>query len=308
MNDDIRHTPTHDELDDLAVYALDAHDPDDATAIESYLLAQPGAAPPGAGAPRRRRRLRRGRNGRRRAAARPPRPGPDSRSGRPSRQAGRSAPRPSPPPSPFRRPSRSIGPSSSGACRTCGRPHARRLVRPVDPPEFAGWTVHDVVAHLAANATLLAHRSTCRSPASPRPPATTRPAPPPPRPATTAAAVGCDRRVAAAARRRRPAVAALEGGGTAPELAEDRLVGGPHADRLGAHGPGVRDVDAHRRHPPCARPPDATATAPALRTMTRPGLRADAAHAGGTGPAAARARSCGCGSPTSPTRVGRRPR
>jgi uncharacterized protein (TIGR03083 family) len=28
--------------------------------------------------------------------------------------------------------------------------------RPVDPPEFAGWTVHDVVAHLAANATLVA--------------------------------------------------------------------------------------------------------------------------------------------------------
>ena len=41
MNDD---TPTHDELDDLAVYALDAHDPGNATAIESYLLAQPGAA------------------------------------------------------------------------------------------------------------------------------------------------------------------------------------------------------------------------------------------------------------------------
>jgi uncharacterized protein (TIGR03083 family) len=28
--------------------------------------------------------------------------------------------------------------------------------RPVDPPEFAGWTVHDVVVHLAANETLLA--------------------------------------------------------------------------------------------------------------------------------------------------------
>jgi uncharacterized protein (TIGR03083 family) len=28
--------------------------------------------------------------------------------------------------------------------------------RPVDPPEFAGWTVHDVAAHLAANATLVA--------------------------------------------------------------------------------------------------------------------------------------------------------
>jgi uncharacterized protein (TIGR03083 family) len=26
----------------------------------------------------------------------------------------------------------------------------------IDPPEFAGWTVHDVTAHLAANATLLA--------------------------------------------------------------------------------------------------------------------------------------------------------
>ena len=29
-------------------------------------------------------------------------------------------------------------------------------VRPVDPPELAGWTVHDVVVHLMANATLLA--------------------------------------------------------------------------------------------------------------------------------------------------------
>jgi uncharacterized protein (TIGR03083 family) len=28
--------------------------------------------------------------------------------------------------------------------------------RPVDPPEFAGWTVHDVVVHLVANQTLLA--------------------------------------------------------------------------------------------------------------------------------------------------------
>jgi uncharacterized protein (TIGR03083 family) len=31
-------------------------------------------------------------------------------------------------------------------------------VRPVDPPELVGWTVHDVAVHLAANATLLAVR------------------------------------------------------------------------------------------------------------------------------------------------------
>jgi uncharacterized protein (TIGR03083 family) len=30
--------------------------------------------------------------------------------------------------------------------------------RPVDPPEFAGWTVHDVVVHLVANESLLAHQ------------------------------------------------------------------------------------------------------------------------------------------------------
>jgi uncharacterized protein (TIGR03083 family) len=30
--------------------------------------------------------------------------------------------------------------------------------RPVDPPEMAGWTVHDVVVHLAANESLLAHQ------------------------------------------------------------------------------------------------------------------------------------------------------
>ena len=29
-------------------------------------------------------------------------------------------------------------------------------VRPVDPPELAGWTVHDVVVHVAANESLLA--------------------------------------------------------------------------------------------------------------------------------------------------------
>jgi uncharacterized protein (TIGR03083 family) len=31
-------------------------------------------------------------------------------------------------------------------------------VRPVDPPEFAGWTVHDVVVHLVANESLLAEQ------------------------------------------------------------------------------------------------------------------------------------------------------
>jgi uncharacterized protein (TIGR03083 family) len=31
-------------------------------------------------------------------------------------------------------------------------------VHPVDPPEFAGWTVHDVVVHLVANESLLAHQ------------------------------------------------------------------------------------------------------------------------------------------------------
>ena len=30
--------------------------------------------------------------------------------------------------------------------------------RPVDPTEFAGWTVHDVVVHLVANESLLAHQ------------------------------------------------------------------------------------------------------------------------------------------------------
>jgi uncharacterized protein (TIGR03083 family) len=30
--------------------------------------------------------------------------------------------------------------------------------RPVDPPEFAGWTVHDVVIHLVANESLLAYQ------------------------------------------------------------------------------------------------------------------------------------------------------
>ena len=39
--------------------------------------------------------------------------------------------------------------------------------RPVDPPELAGWTVHDVAVHLAANQSLLADRLGVPVPAIP---------------------------------------------------------------------------------------------------------------------------------------------
>ena len=150
MNDDI---PTPEDLDDLAVYALDAHDPDEAADIESYLLTNapaadwerdlrdaagaygaaetPEAAPP----PGLRDRVLAAA-----LAARPP--------GEPAGTACAAAELP----------------SSVEVARIEQRRSTRFLrdlrpqdwSAPVDPPEFAGWTVHDVVVHLAANAAMLA--------------------------------------------------------------------------------------------------------------------------------------------------------
>lgn len=145
MND---RTPTPDEatLDDLAVYALDAHDPDDTTAIESHLLARPGAA-------RWEQALRdaAGALGAAGAHEVDPPAGLRERVLAAARQ--------------HRPPDRPEGGASPVAIH---RVELVRLLfllrglspddwtRPVDPPEFAGWSVHDVVVHLLANESLLA--------------------------------------------------------------------------------------------------------------------------------------------------------
>jgi uncharacterized protein (TIGR03083 family) len=155
MNDDTPATPG-DELDDLAAYALDALDLDDEAAVELHLLATPRSA---------------GWEAVLRDAA--------------GEFAAAGVDEVEPPPD-----LRDRILSSALAARPAGRPvdgsgdgpdlddlpsafevhrieQQRALLylaglrsddwsRPVDPPEFPGWTVHDLVAHLAANATLLA--------------------------------------------------------------------------------------------------------------------------------------------------------
>ena len=152
VNDD---TPTPDELDDLAVYALDAHDPGEATAIELHLLARPPAA-------RWEQDLRRtaGEYGAAEAADVEPPPHLRHRvlaAAMAARPPGQAITTPS---------ATSTGPLPSavdvhGLEQRRGLSYLRSLraddwATPVDPPELAGWSVHDLVVHLAANATLLA--------------------------------------------------------------------------------------------------------------------------------------------------------
>ena len=133
-------------LDDLAVYALDAHEPEEAEAIATYLAEAPGAA--------RWERALRDAAGEFGAAATvesdPPRDLRERVLG--AARAGRV-------PSPV-----VAGASPIDVHRT----ELSRMVmlladltpdewgRPLDPPEFAGWTVHDLAAHIAANESLLA--------------------------------------------------------------------------------------------------------------------------------------------------------
>ena len=145
MND-LPPTPDDATLDDLAAYALDAHDPDDTTAIESHLLAEPGAA-------RWEQALRDAAGALAAAGTREVDPPPDLR----ERVLAAARQR--------RPPDRSEGGASPVAIH---RVEVMRLLfllralspedwsRPVDPPEFAGWSVHDVVVHLVANESLLA--------------------------------------------------------------------------------------------------------------------------------------------------------
>jgi uncharacterized protein (TIGR03083 family) len=133
-------------LDDLAVYALDAHEPEEAQAIAAYLAEAPGAA--------------RWERALRDAAA----------------EYGAAATLESEPPSDLRE--RVLGAAGAGRVPSpvvagaspieAHRTELSRMVmlladlapdewdRPLDPPEFAGWTVHDVAAHIAANESLLA--------------------------------------------------------------------------------------------------------------------------------------------------------
>ncbi len=155
-------------LDDLAVYALDAHEPDDTTAIESHLLAAPDAA-------RWERSLRDAAGELAAAGATEISPPPDLRArvlaaalrARPAGRPVGSGPEP-----------HGDAHSAAGAHTdsTAGaspvvihRGEMRRVLellgelgpddwsRPLDPPEFAGWSVHDLAVHLVANESLLAH-------------------------------------------------------------------------------------------------------------------------------------------------------
>jgi uncharacterized protein (TIGR03083 family) len=133
-------------LDDLAVYALDAHEPEEAQAIAAYLAEAPGAA------------------------------GWERTLREAAGEYGAAAAAESDPPGDLRervlgaaRAGRVPSPVVAGASPIeVHRIELSRMVmllsdltpdewdRPLDPPEFAGWTVHDVAAHLAASESLLA--------------------------------------------------------------------------------------------------------------------------------------------------------
>jgi uncharacterized protein (TIGR03083 family) len=140
------HDQSDPTLDDLAAYALDAHDPAEDAAITAYLDGVPGAA-------RWERTLREvgGEIGAAGVAEEDP---PEGLGARVREVAlARRAPAP-----------RVAGASPVEVHRV----EMSRLVlllsdlgpdewrAPVDPPEMAGWTVHDIAAHVASNETLLA--------------------------------------------------------------------------------------------------------------------------------------------------------
>ena len=143
-----QHPPAGPSLDDLAVYALDAHDPAEEPGIAAYLDTVPGAA--------RWERTLRDVAGELAAAAGPEVGPPADLAARVRRAALE------------RRPP---APTTTGASPIeVHRVELSRAVlllsdlrpgdwaRPVDPPELAGWTVHDVAVHVMANESLLADR------------------------------------------------------------------------------------------------------------------------------------------------------
>ena len=145
MNDNFPNTPV--SADDLAAYALDAHDADDAAAITAHLDTSPDDV-------RREQDLRSAAGEFAAAVVKDITPAPGLRS-RVLAEARR-----------HREPAAVIAGASPIDVH---RIEAARTIlllrdltvddwaRPVDPPEFDGWTVHDVVVHLVANESLLAY-------------------------------------------------------------------------------------------------------------------------------------------------------
>jgi uncharacterized protein (TIGR03083 family) len=144
MNDEFPKAPV--SPDDLAVYALDALDAENADGIAAHVDASPDTA--------RREQLLRSAAGEFAAAVvHDVAPAPDLRY-RVLAEARRR-----------REPAAVIAGSSPIEVHRVELARAILLLRdrtvddwarPVDPPEFAGWTVHDVVVHLVANESLLA--------------------------------------------------------------------------------------------------------------------------------------------------------
>jgi uncharacterized protein (TIGR03083 family) len=144
MNDELPNVPV--SPDDLAAYALDAHDDADAATIVAHLAARPDAV-------RRERDLRAAAGEFAAAVVDDIPPATELRS-RVLASAWRR-----------RQPAAVVAGASPIDVH---RVEVGRVVlllrdltaadwnRPVDPPELAGWTVHDVVVHLVANESLLA--------------------------------------------------------------------------------------------------------------------------------------------------------
>lgn len=146
MSDDSPRTPV--SLDDLVAYALDAHDAEDDAAMAAHLAASPDVV-------RRERVLRSAAGEFAAALVEDVPPAPDLR----SRVLQESRRR--------RQPADVVAGSSPIDVHRVELARAILLLRdltlddwarPVDPPEFAGWTVHDVAVHLVANESLLAHQ------------------------------------------------------------------------------------------------------------------------------------------------------
>ena len=140
------HDPSDPTLDDLAAYALDAHDPAEGAAITAYLDGVPGAA-------RWERTLRDVAGEIGAAGAREEDPPGDLGARVREVALARRAP---------------AAPVAGASPVEVHRVEMSRLVlllsdlRPddwratVDPPEMAGWTVHDIAAHVASNEALMA--------------------------------------------------------------------------------------------------------------------------------------------------------
>ena len=146
MNDESPNTPV--SPDDLAAYALDAHDAEDAAAIAARLDGSPNAV-------RREQDLRSAAGEFAAAVIKDVAPTPELR----TRVLDSARCR--------REPAAVVAGASPIDVHRVELARAILLLRdlaiedwlrPVDPPEFDGWSVHDVVVHLSANESLLANQ------------------------------------------------------------------------------------------------------------------------------------------------------